>query len=356
MPEIGISMHDECYAEIVHFCEEANQAQSLIKFRSIKMRPSHESICRRRRVHGEKELPRIFGLKRVYRLGDDDVLVVVVSGNLHDDEDDEYYCVGSLDYPSLKASCPGTGILSLYYLDPRSTFMQDADKEWRVLTEPQRAKKESDSILLIILAAITLELTGFQVHDSCGCILDDCVRPADLTAALQGSFTFCAQRCLPALEREPVGLALVQIAKRLTEHPYRTGLWNFAFVRNHKLREIIGRDWAELQSIKGVPSVKSRLILAGGLIEALLLDALQEPEERWTLERLIDAAVDRGRLSPGVRTFAHAVRDYRNLVHPGKEIKADCKCKVAAEEAEIAEHVLEMVIRDLRAEKRDWQR
>jgi hypothetical protein len=366
MREIAISMHDECYAEITHFCTEANQAQNLIKFRSIKMKPSHERISRRRRIHGETELGRIFGLKQMYRLGNDDIVVVVVGGNLYDDEDDEYYCVGSVDYPSLRGSCPGTAILSLYYLDARSTFMQDLDKEWGTLTEPERARKKSDSILVIILAAITLELTGFGVHDSCGCILDDCIRPADLMASLQGSFSFCTQRCLPALERDPFGLAIVQIAKRLTEHPYRPGLWNFAFVGNDKLRQIIGRDWAELQGIKSVPSVKSRLILAGGLIEALLLDALQEtpaqalsstkgdkePIDRWTLERLIDVAVDRGRVSPGVRTFAHAVRDYRNLVHPGKEIKPDCKCKVATEEAEIAEHVLEMVIRDLRAEKR----
>jgi len=138
---------------------------------------------------------------------------------------------------------------------------------------------------------------------------------------------------------------------------------DFSFVKNDQLRRIVGRDYSELQNVKSVRALKSGLVLAGGLIEALLLDALQSDEPRaqnsskggnykgkdldeWPLSTLIDVAVDLGLIGQTTRKFSDAVRDLRNLVHPGKEIRENFS--FGQEEANIADQVLEVVIRDLK--------
>lgn len=132
---------------------------------------------------------------------------------------------------------------------------------------------------------------------------------------------------------------------------------DFKFMKSADLREIVERDYAELQQVQH--GVKSRMILAGGLIEALLLDALLGDETRargcanaspksldeWSLATLIDVAVDLGLISEGPKQHGHAVRDFRNLVHPGKEMRGDYI--VGEHEAHAAEVTLRMVIRDL---------
>lgn len=134
---------------------------------------------------------------------------------------------------------------------------------------------------------------------------------------------------------------------------------DFSFVSKAGLRTMIERDYAELQTVTSVRAVKARLILAGSLIEGLLLDALQRDEQKaqsskkaeskpldeWGLGSLIDVAVELGLIGTGAQSFGHAVREYRNLVHPGKELRSNYR--VAPEEADIAERVLDIVIRDL---------
>jgi hypothetical protein len=138
------------------------------------------------------------------------------------------------------------------------------------------------------------------------------------------------------------------------------------FMRNAKLHKIVERDYAELQGVRSTGGVKSRYVLCGGLIEALLLDALlgEEPRAKaakkspkvkgggkveplldWNLGELIDVALELRVIETDVEKFSHAVRNYRNLIHPGKEIQS--QQKVAEEEAAIAEKVLEIVIREL---------
>jgi hypothetical protein len=138
---------------------------------------------------------------------------------------------------------------------------------------------------------------------------------------------------------------------------------DFSFVKNYRLRRIAERDYSELHNVRSIQAVKSRLVLAGGLIEALLLDALQSHEpgarrcpgaakwrekdlDEWPLPTLIDVAVELELIGATTRKFSDAVRDLRNLVHPGKEIRENFS--FGQEEANIADQVLEIVIRDLK--------
>lgn len=134
----------------------------------------------------------------------------------------------------------------------------------------------------------------------------------------------------------------------------------FRFIAEGKLRGILERDYAEIQRAYVSECWKSVIILSGSAIEAILLDGLQtevskarasfkaprEPDlTRWDLAQLIDVTVDLWPDLAGVEKLSHSVRGYRNLVHPGNEIRTGLT--VAREEARIALEVLNLVHREL---------
>ncbi len=134
----------------------------------------------------------------------------------------------------------------------------------------------------------------------------------------------------------------------------------FLFVKDVKLRGILKRDYVELGRASIASCWKSVIILAGGAIEAILIDLLLQHESaaktaskapkkndirEWDLADLINVCVERRLVSPGVERLSHSVREYRNLVHPGNEIRTGLTFDM--EEAKIAIEVLHMIDRDL---------
>ena len=126
----------------------------------------------------------------------------------------------------------------------------------------------------------------------------------------------------------------------------------FAYIADATLREIVQRDYAEL-SVKLFPSGawKSSVIMAGSILEAILFDRLADarwnanatssaaakdkqgkpiPIDKWRLETLIDIAVEIQMLSAdSAETIHRVLRDYRNFVHPKKEVRAAHSCTEA---------------------------
>lgn len=126
----------------------------------------------------------------------------------------------------------------------------------------------------------------------------------------------------------------------------------FPFLSDPGLRPIVERDYAELV-VKNYPSGawKSCVIMAGSVLEAILFDRLADPAwnpqaiaspkalrangtpipmDDWTLEKLIDVALDINMLPKDPANTIHQVlRDYRNFVHPKKEIRAAHACTEA---------------------------
>lgn len=134
----------------------------------------------------------------------------------------------------------------------------------------------------------------------------------------------------------------------------------FGFITDLNLRAIIERDYSEIQRAYIALCWKSVIILCGGVIEAILTDLLKSngtaakvaksaPKNsditRWDLSNLIDVAVELSLVSAGVEKLSHPIREYRNLVHPGNELRS--KLRFDAEEAKIAVEVLNIVHRDL---------
>jgi len=99
-------------------------------------------------------------------------------------------------------------------------------------------------------------------------------------------------------------------------------------VRNTRLRRLLRSDLTELESAREQGLHKASVILAGGVIEAVLIDYLDgigfeglpkgtEPA-KMTLGNLIIACGSEGALSAQTVSMCHVVKEYRNLVHPGR--------------------------------------
>jgi hypothetical protein len=143
---------------------------------------------------------------------------------------------------------------------------------------------------------------------------------------------------------------------------------SFAFLADPDLRAIVERDYTELTLVLFPGGAwKSTVIMAGSILEAILFDVLTEPTRlsatlasskkpskgditkgEWVLQKLIDVAVHTGILPQGrADTIDQVLRDYRNFVHPKKEIKSAHQCTEA--EAGLAKYALDGVCNHLEA-------
>ncbi len=157
-------------------------------------------------------------------------------------------------------------------------------------------------------------------------------------------------------------LGRLSIEVESTEATPVTERREFNFVQDAGLRAILERDYEEVQKAYVAGCWKAVIILSGGALEAVLLDLVlanesrakasaKAPHEsnvrRWELSELIAVCVDLKLIGPYASTVSDATRAYRNLVHPGYELRN--RLKFSREEASIALNVLNMVHRDLSA-------
>ncbi len=134
----------------------------------------------------------------------------------------------------------------------------------------------------------------------------------------------------------------------------------FSYVKDAAVRAIVVRDYDELQRAYVAKCWKAVIILCGGSLEAILLDLLKQNEStakaatrapqqsdltKWDLSNLIDVAVELKLVGAGIEKLSHSVREYRNLVHPGVEVRSGLSFD--QEEARIAIEVLHLLDREL---------
>ena len=102
---------------------------------------------------------------------------------------------------------------------------------------------------------------------------------------------------------------------------------NFDFVSDEKFRFCLEKDYQELTSSLQGGAWKAAYILAGSIIEAILVDYLlaigyQSTDPlTMTLEDAISACRDEGALSEKSEYIVYAMRSYRNLLHPVKTMR-----------------------------------
>lgn len=134
---------------------------------------------------------------------------------------------------------------------------------------------------------------------------------------------------------------------------------DFAFIFDNRLRKIVERDYAELQTLNASAATKSVITLSGSIIEALLFDALVA-SGKWTFEQACKNNLkDMINVAHAMRIItedrlSNSTRNSRNLIHPGREIRDNVVFD--QNHAQAAKIAVDIVIRDVRrwaADKRE---
>lgn len=139
---------------------------------------------------------------------------------------------------------------------------------------------------------------------------------------------------------------------------------SFDFITDEQLRESLESDYTELVSTIDAKAWKAAHVLAGSIVEAVLVDYLvatdyygkqkaQIPKARdrdiqpleMTLGQLIEACKAEGILSDRSANLSAVVQGYRNLIHPGR-VKRLAE-RIDEDGATVAKSLVEMIVRDI---------
>ena len=113
----------------------------------------------------------------------------------------------------------------------------------------------------------------------------------------------------------------------------------------NRLSEILSARWNEVEICVNNGAYLSATILMGSMLEGLFLSALsRNPKEAnsaksapfdkkknktkdfadWKLVEMIDVAHDEGWIDYDVKKYSHALRDFRNFIHPHQQMLQNC--------------------------------
>lgn len=351
MTTVAIPMHNKFRADVKDFCFEANEAQHLIKFRPLTIQGESRRLFSSKTIRAEGIFKDVFSLKAAHRLAKEDILILLCNANLQDDEDDEYFFVSNRYYESTLTEYPGTGVLSLHYLKKTSTFTKEAKADWNTMTE----SRKTDLLRLLIFGLITNLLIKLNCHQDSqrGCTMDYCQEPRNILRLIELGFPFC-ELCTSVLNKSDEGVAVLAIANHLRERRHR----EFADISDRSLRAILATDYEELHAAFRAKCWKSVIVLAGAVMEGLLVDRLKRNHtiavsakkaprdnkanpEKWQLTDLINVAIELKLIGSNVEKYPVSLRDFRNLIHPVRQ--AQIGLQLNKSEAQLAMTLLDMV-------------
>jgi hypothetical protein len=134
----------------------------------------------------------------------------------------------------------------------------------------------------------------------------------------------------------------------------------FDFITNDRFRSSLEADYEELNAAMTVKAWKAVHVLAGSIIEAVLIDYLfavkynnlsEAAILKMSLDDAITACKNAGVLTDQAANLADVVRAYRNLIHPGRLIRE--KAVVDEERATIAQMLVRMIVSEITAKRKE---
>jgi hypothetical protein len=138
-----------------------------------------------------------------------------------------------------------------------------------------------------------------------------------------------------------------------------------AFIADHDLRSSVRLDISSSQTNLNNGEWKAATVLAGAALEALLLwrirqhkdserqTAVSQAErkvdyarpEKWHLPDYVEVAFALGVITENTASQGRLAKDFRNLMHPGRELRTQTRCDRGTAHAAFA--ALYLVISDL---------
>ena len=134
----------------------------------------------------------------------------------------------------------------------------------------------------------------------------------------------------------------------------------FDFINDERFRNALTCDYGELVRCTEIGAWKAVHVLAGSIVEALLVEFLVVSDYagrcgndpmKMDLAEAIQACRAEGVLSQRASDLASVIRGYRNLIHPGRVVRLQEKidCKTGA----VAKALVDIVIDEVTAGKAD---
>lgn len=129
----------------------------------------------------------------------------------------------------------------------------------------------------------------------------------------------------------------------------------FDFITDQELRASLAKDYEEMQVCTANEAWKAVYVLAGSLVEAILVEHLTGVGAAtgtgdplvMGLGELIDTAKKSGAISNKTALVSNALKEYRNLIHPGRLKRLGET--VDEDGATVAQALVAMVVRDVAA-------
>ncbi|MHC1682725.1 MAG: hypothetical protein AB6733_07225 [Clostridiaceae bacterium] len=132
---------------------------------------------------------------------------------------------------------------------------------------------------------------------------------------------------------------------------------SFDFITDNEFRAGLETDYSEMLVAIENAAYKSAQVMAGSIIEAMLIDALiagghvsMENGLRMDLSEAINLAKEKGIISATTADLSSVIKGYRNLIHPGRSIRL--KEIPTADSAQVSQALVAMVIREVEGWKR----
>lgn len=134
----------------------------------------------------------------------------------------------------------------------------------------------------------------------------------------------------------------------------------FNFISDEEFRNNLVRDYNELELCLKNQCHKSVLILVGSIIEAILIDYLigleikgikKEDLLKYDLSTAINKCNELHIITEKAKNLSHVVRDYRNLIHPGRSIRTN---SIPDEnDSLVSKSLLEIIIKEIGERKQE---
>jgi hypothetical protein len=132
---------------------------------------------------------------------------------------------------------------------------------------------------------------------------------------------------------------------------------DFNFITIPELRQCLETDYRELRACLEAKAWKAVHVLAGSIVEAVLIDALNSAGvdgaklDSMELAPLITLAKEKRILPDEAVELSTVIRKYRNLIHPGRVKRLEKNADQSG--AVIAAEVVEIVAKEVARRKRD---
>lgn len=134
----------------------------------------------------------------------------------------------------------------------------------------------------------------------------------------------------------------------------------FEYISDDRLRASLVSDYSEFQSSLSSEAWKASLVLAGSIVEALLVDHLlsigyekriKKDPLRMQLGELINACQAEKALSGKTVALSTVVQSYRNLIHPGRSIRLEETPTRST--AVVAGELIQIIVEEISTKRRE---